>query len=631
MARRSGESVEALRVRTALENVLVQLDPSWIILADLRINGPEDPTAADYLMLHSRFGIALIDIILARMGDPAERLRECLVEQGFFQQFPGTFPIVRLVLHPDAAASFSQDLHAAFEGLPPVTIADPNWVPAISNLLAPTAASGIIPTVKRQRSPAPPTNTPRQNSLRRGDESMDGEIAPAPPPEEQPGSPVGLGEDHATGYAEVSDGTPPASEPATLHQNASHENADHAAAEAESAAPEAAGGVDYASSGKARSASPATVAPAWWRAPIAATVLLIGTIGGGVGWFTLGQTPDERLSRSSSDSIANTDPDFSVAAEENVAPEESLIPGESVGRGVKSASTKRLPGADNVRIETGIHDGFGRIVFAWPEMVDYQTYLDDKSLTVEFTRPLTADLAPIARQLPLYAKSATMNGEYAVVIMLKRALGVQSFHNKNRVAIDLLDQPMATAAALSSPPPVAAKPPPATSEADPNPSVSVRLVVEDGVRRIEFGWPKPVDFSASVKNGQAKIRFKRLGTIDGARLAAAVPDLAPHVGGGDREVWVVFKLPTDSRLTAHRKGNLVSVDVTSGKQATFKPLAGSRRPVPVPKPRPPASVEPPQTDEPEAAPEIVPFEPPNGGGDVIPSSIRSTRPPAGGR
>ena len=529
MARRSGESVKAFRVRTALENVLVQLDPSWIILADLRINGPEDPTAADYLMLHSRFGIALIDIILARMGDPAERLRECLVEQGFFQQFPGTFPIVRLVLHPDAAASFSQDLHAAFEGLPPVTIADPNWVQAISNLLAPTAPSGIIPTVKRQRSPAPPTNTPPQNSLRRGDESMDGEIAPAPPPEEQPGSPVGLGEHHATGYAEVSEGTPPASEPATLHQNASHENADHAAAEAESAAPEAAGGVDYASSGKARSASPATVAPAWWRAPIAATVLLIGTIGGGVGWFTLGQTPDERLSRSSSDSIANTDPDFSVAAEENVAPEESLIPRESVGRGVKSASTKRLPGADNVRIETGIHDGFGRIVFAWPEMVDYQTYLDDKSLTVEFTRPLTADLAPIARQLPLYAKSATMNGEYAVVIMLKRALGVQSFHNKNRVAIDLLDQPMATAAA------------------------------------------------------------------------------------------------------AYRKGNLVSVDVTSGKQAKSKPLAGSQRPVPVPKPRPLASVEPPQTDEPEAAPEIVPFEPPNGGGDVIPSSIRSTRPPAGGR
>jgi hypothetical protein len=139
-------------------------------------------------------------------------------------------------------------------------------------------------------------------------------------------------------------------------------------------------------------------------------------------------------------------------------------------------------------------------------------------------------------------------------------------------------------AAVTPAPP--AKSAPAATEAPQPPPVSVRLVVEGGVRRLHFGWQEPVRFSTSVTNGEAKIQFKRAGTIDRAQLTAAVPDLAPRVGGGEGEVWVLLKLPTGGRLKAYHKDNIVILDIAPGRQARRTPDAGK-----------PADSKPPQADE----------------------------------
>ena len=54
-------------------------------------------------------------------------------------------------------------------------------------------------------------------------------------------------------------------------------------------------------------------------------------------------------------------------------------------------------GAEKVGIETGLHDGFGRIVFAWPEPIKFVATIGEQGLTIKFERPLDADLALIAK------------------------------------------------------------------------------------------------------------------------------------------------------------------------------------------------------------------------------------------
>ena len=183
MAALSQESIDEFRARTALETALSQLDSSWLILVDLRINGPTDATAADYVAIHPGRGIALIDVILSRTGDPAQRLRKFLDDERFSARFPGTLPIVRLVLKPTEAATFGRRVHNAFTEVPPITVADPNWVAEINSLLVPTAPSAarpIFPLFKRPASradaaaPSAPRRTPTgQNERPRGDEAWD--------------------------------------------------------------------------------------------------------------------------------------------------------------------------------------------------------------------------------------------------------------------------------------------------------------------------------------------------------------------------------------------------------------------------------------------------------------------------
>ena len=58
--------------------------------------------------------------------------------------------------------------------------------------------------------------------------------------------------------------------------------------------------------------------------------------------------------------------------------------------------------AEKIGIETGRHEGFGRVVFAWPSTVKFEARLDEKKgIVIEFERPFVADLEAIAKQLPL--------------------------------------------------------------------------------------------------------------------------------------------------------------------------------------------------------------------------------------
>jgi len=190
MASLSQESIDEFRTRTAIEAALNQLDASWAVLVDLRINGPTDATAADYVALHPRRGIALVDVILSRTGDPAGRLRKFLQDEGFFARFPGRLPIVRLVLKPIEAASFGRRVHAAFAAVPPLGIADPAWLTAVNSLLVPNAPSAGRTRFPRQKRPTPQRRARRDErpTAPRQDEPEPWEIVPERWPDRMAGA-----------------------------------------------------------------------------------------------------------------------------------------------------------------------------------------------------------------------------------------------------------------------------------------------------------------------------------------------------------------------------------------------------------------------------------------------------------
>jgi hypothetical protein len=171
MVNLSQDSIDEFRVRTALESALIQLDASWLILGDLRLDGPNEAAVADYAVLHPRQGVALIDVVNRRTGEPEHRLRRFLNDRAFGARFPGALPIVRLVVTQCDPATLERQLRAAFGQVAPIGIADPDWVAAINALLAPAAAPTTRPGFPLFRRPAP---------RRRGPAEQD----PAPPTEE---------------------------------------------------------------------------------------------------------------------------------------------------------------------------------------------------------------------------------------------------------------------------------------------------------------------------------------------------------------------------------------------------------------------------------------------------------------
>ncbi|MBT3535449.1 MAG: hypothetical protein HN478_16335, partial [Rhodospirillaceae bacterium] len=46
--------------------------------------------------------------------------------------------------------------------------------------------------------------------------------------------------------------------------------------------------------------------------------------------------------------------------------------------------------ATNVKVRAGVHKGFARIVFDWPEPVTYTTDLAPDHLNIRFSKPFTA-------------------------------------------------------------------------------------------------------------------------------------------------------------------------------------------------------------------------------------------------
>jgi hypothetical protein len=147
------------RARAALEAALSRLDPQWVILAELRIDGPGDDVAADYVAIHPAHGVALVDVGAAKAGDQIERLRALLDGQKFATIFPGNLPIVHLAVRPADAALIGRRLDAAFAKAPQLTLRNADWAAAVQDLLVPIDATAPEPAAAPASVAKPPPTT----------------------------------------------------------------------------------------------------------------------------------------------------------------------------------------------------------------------------------------------------------------------------------------------------------------------------------------------------------------------------------------------------------------------------------------------------------------------------------------
>jgi hypothetical protein len=127
----------------ALELGLSELGLDWTVLAGLVFDGPTHPMTLDFIALHPRRGVALIDAVTASDQTLPPSFRMLLRSRGFERRFPGYLPIVHFRVHADEAEQLEVRLDQAFAAESVIRVTDGAWIEAMCTLLAipPSVAS----------------------------------------------------------------------------------------------------------------------------------------------------------------------------------------------------------------------------------------------------------------------------------------------------------------------------------------------------------------------------------------------------------------------------------------------------------------------------------------------------------
>ena len=184
--------------------------------------------------------------------------------------------------------------------------------------------------------------------------------------------------------------------------------------------------------------------------------------------------------------------------------------------------------AERVTVKAAVHDGFGRMVLAWPAPVAFEAAIEKAALRLRFARPMTADLAPIARALGAYLRDVRLDEDGRVLVArLAGDFRLRSFRAEKSIVIDLIGRPGAAAAASATD--TATDTTMAAPTTAPPPRVSLRVGEHPGFTRLVFDWGRVVGYSVGRKGDRATLRFDRPGRIDLGRLRADPP---PRLPGG---------------------------------------------------------------------------------------------------
>ncbi len=273
-----------------------------------------------------------------------------------------------------------------------------------------------------------------------------------------------------------------------------------------------------------------------------------------------------------------------------------------------------LPGGvsaqTEVRTRAWQHPDFGRIVFDWPQRVDYTAAVENGALLVRFGAPIATDPTGVAARLPAYvAGAAVADGGRTVRFDLKAPARVSSFRNGNAVVVDLRPADgAATADAAPQPPqaPAQEEPPaPVADSGPPPPTALVPVSVEDraDATRLSFAWSGPVGYEVVRDGRDVTLTFDRPAAIDQRALANALPQgVGPaRISARDRATAVSLTLADGASVRDFRADGAVVLEIVkpgaAASETGQQPATAEAAPQPA---EPPADAVPPEE---AAAPE----------------------------
>jgi tetratricopeptide (TPR) repeat protein len=294
------------------------------------------------------------------------------------------------------------------------------------------------------------------------------------------------------------------------------------------------------------------------------------------------------------------------------------------------------PPARAQEVRAGQHEGFGRLVFDFPEAVTYTADILGGALMVQFDRPMTGDLSRVPAALDKYVSGARVSSNRMVATFpLKGEFRLRAMTVGEAVVLDLLDTnaPAITTRDLPTP---AAKPAPAPTTAPSTPTIPVRTGEHDGYFRVVFDWPRNVPYTVDEGRDRVGLRFQAPGRVNLGRLNGDMPDgmkTASQDTGG-KGLTVSLPLPPGGSFRHFRSGDSVAIDlVGTPAPATAERPGGAPQTaaVPVPEP-PPAPGQPPRAVTPDvpgaaATPDIPPPPPEAGAAPLPPPRAAAGEPP----
>lgn len=233
--------------------------------------------------------------------------------------------------------------------------------------------------------------------------------------------------------------------------------------------------------------------------------------------------------------------------------------------------------------------GFGRLIFDWPSIPEFEEARDGRSLTLTFGEPAIFVTARAAIQLNDYIESISQTGVSTVIVRLSDDFTTRSFRNGNSVIVDILRE---SALASEAPPEEQGEtvdgearvfrvaPDRIQTSNNPPSNINIRIGNHSGYDRIAINWPVSVAYNTELIGRRLTINFDTRFSADLGQLNNDLRERlqrAPRQSADNRSLELEFN--TDVNLRDFSYDNIIVLDLIRSSpvpQSTFARAAEAR-------------------------------------------------------